>query len=182
MEEDAKKNLRRSGEYLMYSIWIQNQLSDLIIINRNKEIIESFNNTELVPDILRQERYSFWEKDFREIKEVFENEFSELLTLQAKADLDSIYYFRNAIAHSNVSIGRKYLLYKPKTEKILENIKKSLNIINKNDVRLNYPEIIKIDFSNDSLHLHNFNAIKRLDEIFIKDICNKLGINHLKIR
>jgi len=117
MEEDINKNLSRSGLYIMYSIWIQNQLSDLIILKRNKEIIEDFNTKKLIPEILRQERFIFWEKDFKEIKEIFEKEFLDYLTPQASADLNTIYYFRNGIAHSTVSVGRKYLLYKPKTEK-----------------------------------------------------------------
>lgn len=183
MEENILKNLSRVGEYMVYSIWIQNQLADLIILNRNKNIIEDFINTkEIVPLILKEERYKFWEKDFKDIKKEFEEEFVDTLTKQARADLNTIYYLRNAIAHSSISLARSYLLYKPKNEKILQSFKESLTIKNEDASDLNMPTIIKIDFSNDEIYFHNFSAIKRMDEIFLKNLCEKISIPHERIR
>jgi len=64
----------------------------------------------------------------------------------------------------------------------LENIKKALNIINKDDPNLNFSEILKIDFSNDFIYLNNFNALKRFDEVFIEGVCNNLKIQHTRMR
>ncbi|OGI60047.1 hypothetical protein A2641_02645 [Candidatus Nomurabacteria bacterium RIFCSPHIGHO2_01_FULL_37_25] len=182
MDENIDKSLSRTGRYVIYSIWIQSQLSDLIILNRNKGIINDFNSQEIIPSILREQRYIFWEKDFREVKEIFETEFSSLLTTEVKMVLSSIYYLRNAIVHSHVSVGRKYLLYKPKNEKIVQSIKETLTIKNKSDENLNVPEIFKIDFSKDSLYFENMQVIKNFDEVFLKMICEKIGVFHPKIR
>lgn len=179
--EDIDLSLTKAGRFLVYSLWIQSQLSDLIILNRNKEIIDDFNTNSLIPKILLNERFIFWEKDFKEIKETFEKELSSLLTEQAKIDLNTIYYLRNAISHSQVSVGRKYLLYKPNNEKILTSIRKIMNITNKDEPNL-VKDIIKIDYSNDLNYHNNMNLIKRFDEIFLEEVCKNLGIFHPKIR
>lgn len=183
MEENIIKNLSRAGEYLVYSIWIQNQLTDLIILNRNKNIIEDFINTrETIPLALKEERYKFWEKDFKEIKKEFEKEFADNLTEQAKADLNTIYLLRNAIAHSNISLARNYLFYKPKNKKIFQSFKEWLIMKNESTPDLNIPTIIKIDFSNDEIYFRNFGAIKRMDEVFLKNLCGKISVPHERIR
>lgn len=183
MEEEIKKNLLRSGEYFMYSIWIQGQLSDLTILNRNKNIINDFvYNKEKISLIFKEERIKFWEKDFGEVKEAFENEFKDMLTDQVKADLDTIFYIRNAIAHSHVSIARPYLFYRAGKPKIEEKFRKSLDILNKDNSNLNTPSVFKLDFSNDEIYFHNFEALKRLDEDFLEKICSHLNVPHERIR
>ena len=181
VSEDIDLSLTKAGRFLMYSLWIQSQLSDLIILNRNKDIIDDFNKNVVIPDILLKERFVFWEKDFKDVKETFEREFSNLLTEQAKIDLNTIYYLRNAISHSQVSVGRKYLFYKPKNEKILESIRRIMNITNKDEPNL-VKNIIKIDYSNDLNYHNNMNLIKRFDEFFLSGVCKDIGIYHRKIR
>ncbi|MEK7460413.1 MAG: hypothetical protein AAB628_02600 [Patescibacteria group bacterium] len=179
--EDIDRSLTRAGRLLVYSLWIQSQLSDLIILNRNKEIINDFNNNPIIPEILQKERFIFWEKNFKEVKEIFEEELADLLTEQAKVDLNTIYYLRNAISHSNVSVGRKYLLYKPNNEKIMTSIKEIMHISNKDEVGAN-PDLIKIDYSKDSNYINNSSLIKRFDEIFLKKVCQTMGILHERVR
>lgn len=167
----------------MYSIWIQNQLSDLIILNRNKNIINDFVTIkEKIPQILKNERIIFWKKDFNDVKKDFEKEFSAELTDQAKSDLNTIFYIRNAIAHSHVSLARGFLFYVPGNQKIEEKFRDFFSIINKDDPNLNTPAVFKIDFSNDEIYFHNFSAIERLDEFFLKNMCEQLGIPHERIR
>lgn len=181
VSEDIDASFTKAGRFLIYSLWIQSQLSDLIILNRNKEIINDLNTNSIIPEILLKERFIFWEKDFKEVKKTFESEFSNLLTAQAKIDLNTIYYLRNAISHSQVSVGRKYLLYKPNNEKTLTSIMEIMNITNKDEPNL-VKNIIKIDYSNDSNYHNNMNLIKRFDETFLKEVCKNIGIHHPKIR
>jgi len=178
VSKDIDLSLTKAGRFLVYSLWIQSQLSDLVILNKNKEIINDFNTKPVIPEILLKERFVFWERDFKEVKEIFEKELSELLDEQAKKDLNTIYYLRNAISHSQVSVGRKYLFYKPKNEKILISIRKLLNITNKDEPGL-IKDIIKLDFSNDQ---NNMVLIKRFDEVSIDEICKKIGVLHARIR
>jgi len=180
-EEDIDLSFTKAGRFLIYSLWIQSQLSDLIILDRNKGIINDFNTNPIMPEILQRERFIFWEKDFKEVKEIFEKEFSNQLTKQAKLDLNAIYYLRNAISHSQVSVGRKYLLYKPNNKKTLDLIREVINITNKDDPDPNLVrDIIKIDFSENEQIL--MNLIKRFDETFLKEICKNIGVVHPRIR
>lgn len=176
------KNFTRAGRYFIFSIWIQSQLSDLIILSRHPRIIKKFiDNPQKIPLILRNERMKFWQKDFGEVKKVFEQEFRKDLSSQAKTDLSTIYYIRNAIGHSYVSLSRNYLMYKPSSRKKANDFKKAMNVIKPNDV-VARPIIYKLDFSNDEIYFHNFEAIKRLDEIHLKNIANKIRIPHSRIR
>ncbi|KKS57890.1 MAG: hypothetical protein UV24_C0036G0007 [Candidatus Nomurabacteria bacterium GW2011_GWA2_42_41] len=179
--DDIDISLTRAGRFLVYSLWIQSQLSDLIILNRNKEIIEDFNNNLIIPEILQKERFIFWEKNFKEVKEIFEKEFAHQLTKQTKIDLNTIYYLRNAISHSHVSVGSKYLLYKPNNNTTLTSIKEIMDITNKDEPDL-IQDLIKIDYSKNSHYSNNMNLIKRFDEVFLKTVCQSMGILHPKIR
>ena len=183
MEEKIKTNLFRAGEYFMSSIWIQSQLSDLIILSRNKNIIGEFvTNKEKIPSVLKENRIQFWKMDFKDVKREFENEFNSILSDQNKADLNTIYYIRNGIAHSHVSIARNFLFYVPSQTEIEQKFRLSLNVLNENDTDLNDPAIFKFDFSNDEIYFHNFNAIKRIDEELLFRVCEELKIPHERIR
>ena len=108
--EITEITIQRAGEFFMYSIWLQGQMSDLIILNQSKHIIPDFiANPSQVPNQMSTKRAKYWEMSFLSVK----NEFVETFTLsdQHKNDLNAIYHLRNAIAHSHVSMGRSYLLF-----------------------------------------------------------------------
>jgi len=183
MEEKVKQNMLRCGEYLMYSIWIQGQLSDLVIFNRNKQLINDFVTVkEKIPEILVNERVIFWKKDFKDVKKDFEKEFADKLTDQDMADLNTIFYIRNAIAHSHVSLARNFLFYIPGSSKIEQNFQSSLEILNKHELNISASTIFKIDFFKDEIYFHNFDTIKRIDENLLERICNELSIPHSRIQ
>lgn len=178
--EIAEVNVQRAGEFFMYSIWLQGQMSDLIILNRNAHIIPEFiDNPSQVPSVMSEERSRYWEKQFHSIKK----EFLETFTIsdQHKNDLDAIYHLRNAIAHSHVSMGRSYLLYRPaRGEKQEQEIVSTFGLSpveGQSD-----PLMLKLSFDNDVEYVNEFNRIKRLDEDCFKTIATNIGIPQSRIR
>lgn len=178
--EIAEINIQRAGEFFMYSIWLQGQMSDLIILNRNTNIIPEFiDNPSLVPSQISAERLGYWEKPFASVKK----EFMETFTLsdQHKNDLDAIYHLRNAIAHSHVSVGRGYLLYRPangkKQEQSIVSTLKLSSVKDQSD-----PLVLKLSFDKEEEYLNDFNRIKRLDEECFKAIAKSIGIPQSRIR
>lgn len=178
--EIAEINVQRAGEFFMYSIWLQGQMSDLIILNRNKNIIPEFiDNPSQVPSQMSEERAKYWEKQFRSVK----TEFTETFTLSAqhKNDLDAVYHLRNAIAHSHVSMGRSYLLYRPaRGEKQEQEIVSTLGL-SPVEGQSN-PLMLKLSFDNEDEYMNDFNRIKRLDEECFKVIATSVGIPQSRIR
>lgn len=160
MEEKIRANVLRSGEYLTYTIWLKSQLADLIIFHRSKEILSEFlANQDIIPSTLQAERILFLDKKFTEVKAEFEQEFGTSITDQAKADLHTIDFLRNAIEHSRVSLTVPYLTYKS-----------------------NVGDATQLDFSDDKVYFDNFGAIQRLDIDFLDTLCLKLGVPHGRIR
>lgn len=176
----AKTNVIRAGELFVYSIWLQGQMSDLIILNGRRNAIDDFiNNPSYVPDWMSRERAKYWEKQFYAVKK----EFTEIFTISAqhKDDLDKIYYLRNAIAHSHVSMGRDYFLYRPSGGQQKE--KKIISAINLKSVK-NQPNplMLKLIFHDDNKYSQEFSRIKRLDEECFMAIAKKIGVPHSRIR
>jgi hypothetical protein len=160
MEEKIRTNILRTGEYVVYSIWLQNQLADLIIFHTNKQILEAFlTNPDVIPESLAQARLQYLEKSFAQIKTEFEDTFGTSIPDQAKMDLHTIAFLRNAIDHARVSLTVSYITYKS-----------------------NVGDATQLDFSDDKVYFDNFSAIQRLDIDFLDKLCLKLGVPHGKIR
>lgn len=178
--EIAEINVQRAGEFFMHTIWLQGQMSDLIILNRNTGIISEFiDNPSQIPSLMSAERVKYWEQEFHSVK----NEFTETFTIsdQHKSDLDTVYHLRNAIAHSHVSMGRSYLLYRParggrQEREIISTLGLSA-VEGQSD-----PLMLKLSFDNEDQYLNDFNRIKRLDEECFKTIATNIGIPQSRIR
>lgn len=164
----------------MYSIWLQGQMSDLIVLNQNKHIISEFiENSSKVPNAISEGRAKYWEKQFLEVKKDFLATFT--ISDQHKNDLDTIYHLRNAIAHSHVSMGRSYLLYRPaRGEKHEKEILSTLGLLAVKGE--SGPLMLKLSFDNDDEYMNDFNRIKRLDEDCFKTIATNIGIPQSRIR
>ena len=77
------------------------------------------------------------------------------------ADLEFLYALRNAIAHSHVSAGRDYFLYRPHTRRE-ERVVDALELQPREDVMV--PTMVKLAFYDDQYYLDCFARITRLDE------------------
>lgn len=175
-------NMKRAGEFFIHSIWLQSQMGDLIILRKNPDIIEEFITIkEVVPEKMSIERESYWKKQFLEIKREFVELFGSNLQEEDIKDLDAVYNLRNAIAHSHISFGRDYFLYRPaRGGKQEMDIVKSLDVPSREGV--SDPIIFKLSFHNDKRYSKEFNRIKRLDEICFERIASLIKIPHSRVR
>ncbi len=175
-------NIQRAGELFMYSVWLQSQMSDLIILKKNPKYINDFiNNPSMIPESIHKQRVNYWEKKFHTVKEEFKQVFSGCLLEEEIRDLEYIYHIRNSIAHSHVSLGRDYMLYRPARKARQEQeIREALGLTSiKNEVS---PMILKLTFHDNRRYLNDFNRIKRLDEVCFKRLSSEIGIPHSRIR
>ena len=166
----------------MYSLWIQSQMADLIILKKHPEIIEEFvTHPATLPSRMVDERSKYWQKNFSSVKSEFEEAFPDQLTDDARHDLSIVNHLRNAIAHSHVSIAREYLLYRPtggseREQKIIE----ELGILQLEGAA--DPVVFKLHFANDERYHRNFASLTRLDEVCFRGIAESLDIPHSRIR
>jgi hypothetical protein len=183
MEQDrAKENLIRAGELLMYTIWLQCQMSDLIIFKDNPSLIQDFvANPKKVPSAVSEKRIAYWEKQFHQVKKEFIEKFRDLLTDTDIKDLEGIFHTRNMIAHAHISMGRDYMLYRPsggpRKEQALVGALDLKPVDDQAD-----PMILKLEFWRDDVYLNLFNRIKRIDEVCFERLSGSIGIPHSRIR
>jgi len=175
-------NIQRSGELFMYSVWLQNQMTDLIILKKHPDIIDKFiGNPLVIPSFMHKVRVNYWEKQFYTVKEEFKKVFSGMLQEDEINDLECVYHIRNAIAHSHISLGRDYMLFRPgRGANQEQEIMKVFGLTPKVDQ--SHPMILKLTFYDDNTYLYNFNQIKRLDEICFERLSKSIGIPHSRIR
>jgi hypothetical protein len=180
--DKSEINIQRAGELFIYSIWLQGQMSDLIILKKNPRFIDDFlNNPSRIPKEMHQQRVKYWEKQFHTVKKEFKQVVSNMLREDELNDLESVYHIRNAIAHSHISLGRDYMLFRPaRGARQEQEIKKIFGLTPIEDQSA--PMVLKLTFYDDERYLHEFNRLKRLDEVCFKRISNNIGIPHSRIR
>jgi len=157
-------------------------MSDLIILKKHPEFIDDFVDTpSRIPRVMHQQRVKYWEKQFHAVKEEFKKVFSDMLREDELNDLESVYHIRNAIAHSHISLGRDYMLFRPaRGSRQEQEIKKVFGLTPIEDQ--SDPMMLKLTFYDDERYLHNFNELKRLDEVCFKRLSKSIGIPHSRIR
>lgn len=180
--DEARENLIRAGELFMCTVWLQSQMSDLLIMRKNPHLVAPFvDNPERVPSEMATIRTKYWERYFGSVKEEFVSTFKSDLFEDELKDLEVLFHTRNMIAHAHVSVERKYMLYRPaggpKKEKALiealslqpvENQAKPLQVL--------------LEYWKDEQYLSVFARIKRLDEVCFERICTLMSVPHGRIR
>ncbi|MGZ8252622.1 MAG: hypothetical protein ACXW1P_08945, partial [Methylophilaceae bacterium] len=112
--DKPEENMVNAGIIFMFSVWLQGQMSDLVIFKKNPQLISDFvANPNRVPNAFHEIRVKYWEKQFASVKEEFKSEFKDDLTVEEKQDIEEIFHIRNMIAHAHVSMGRNYMLLRP---------------------------------------------------------------------
>ncbi len=166
----------------MHCLWLQGQMADLLIFKKQPELIQPFlANPEKVPMAVATLRAEYWEGEFGPLKKEFSKYFRDQMSAVHIADLDYVYYLRNAIAHSHVSIGRDFLLYRPgRGGKGEQEMIDALGL--KPVVDQANPLMVSIRLYDDAKYLNDFNRIKRLDGECFSEIATSLGLRHSRIR
>lgn len=176
------ENIARAGEIFIYCLWIEGQMSDLLILKKHPELKQEFiDNSNVVPSKFHEKRIFYWEKGFGGIKKEFEQEFNDLISNLDINDLEYISFIRNAIAHSHVSIARDYFLYRPNCKPDKE--KEMMSLFNITPiVDESNPRVFKLEFWEDQNYIDMFNKIKRLDEQCFKVISESMNVPQSRIR
>lgn len=180
--DDVEKNIYRAGHFFICTIWVQSQMASLIILNRNPKLIDAFNkDPKELPDTIAAQRMEWTKKSLGNVMGEFEKDFAKHINDQFDKDLKTVLHLRNAIAHSHVSLGRSFMLYRPDSDTRLAKIEAEMKVIRR-DGELANPPVLKLDFSNDKIYSHNFEAIKRLDEQHLRSIADCIGVPHRHVR
>lgn len=177
-----EKNMLNAGIIFMFTVWLQGQMSDLVIFKNNPNLISDFvENPACVPPEFHSIRISYWEKDFGSVKNEFKKSFSDVLTDDEKKDIEVLYLLRNAIAHAHVSIGRDYILYRPfrggrMEQKLIEYFQLQ-SIDNQSD-----PMVLKIELWREGRFKEANDLIERIEQVTLKKIADIIGVPHDRIR
>ncbi|BBD08415.1 hypothetical protein [Desulfovibrio ferrophilus] len=182
MLDRPKETLIRAGELFMYTVWIQCQMSDLVILRNNPDKIKAFISTpERVPNELHLKRAAYWEKLFKNVMGEFFDLFEDDITKDEKKLIEYIHATRNAIAHSHVSLGRDYHLYRPaggkKKEEEIKRVMNLQSIKDKSD-----PMMVLLPWYDDEKYLYFFKVMKFIDEITFERLSSLIGVPHSRIR
>jgi len=180
--ETPDKNMVNAGIIFMFTAWIQSQMSDLIIFKNNPNLISDFiKNPSRVPNNFHSIRVTYWEKQFAAIKNEFKEVFSKILTDNEKKDIEEVYHLRNMIAHSHVSIGRNYMLYRPNGgEKREQKLTDDLNLQSVDNQ--SEPMILKIELWREDKFKYMSDIMERIDQITLKKVADNMGVPHGRIR
>jgi hypothetical protein len=157
-------------------------MTDLLILQEHPELRQPFvANPAQVSTDFALKRAAYWQKDLGEVKRDFEERFRDHIHEQHQEDLHAIYYLRNAIAHSHVSLARDYLLYRPgRGEKHEAAMRRVLTLQPVENQA--HPTMMTLRLYDDQRYLADFNRIKRLDEECFSAIAAHLSIPHGRIR
>lgn len=180
-DSSSDDNLIRAGEIFMHTVWIQGQMADLLIFDERPDLVAPFLATpESMPADFVDLRATKWQDDFTPIKNAFVTKFQRLLTADDESDLDYLNALRNAIAHSHVSLGRPYALYRPRSKSEQATIA-ALGITTQ-PTDAHEPPIVKLDLGSDAAYRVTFDRIKRIDEKCLARVADHLGVTHSRIR
>jgi hypothetical protein len=172
----------RAGEILIFTIWVEKRLVDLLILKKHPILIKKVNNSSKLPRTMVDERFKYWEKSFWLILDEYIKEF------KPKNDwiesLRGVAYWRDIIGHGHVSLYRSYLLYRPNTTRKGKSVKELRSALGSSKTKGKSARkfTLKIDFSNNLKYENMKKVIIEIDEVLLKYEANKLGLNYEKIR
>ena len=178
----AQINLLRAGELFMLCAWLQGQMADLLILATQPGSKAALQARESgFPTEMSRVRAGYWEKQFSEVKTEFQTAFRDTLRITENHDLEVVYHIRNAIAHSHISFGRDYLLYRPSGgQKKQDNLLSALGL--RETVDSADPVILKLTFWDDEVYEASFGCIRRLDEQCFHRLAGEIDVLHGRIR
>lgn len=176
--EEAMVN---AGLIFIFTVWLQGQMSDLIILKKNPNLVADFvTNPTKIPTPYHKLRVGYWKRQFGDVKKEFMEVFSDLLTKQDLDDIDQIYHVRNMIGHAHVSVGRDYMLYRPGSSRKEQEVLAAFNPESVPDQA--DPVMIKLSFWRPEVFKSLSDQIGRLDQVCFARLAGTLGVPHGRIR
>ncbi|MBV6787526.1 MULTISPECIES: hypothetical protein [Xanthomonas] len=177
----ALENMQNAGLIFMFSVWLQGQMADLIILKNHPHLVPEFiAKPERVPHEFGQLRAKYWEKQFGDVRAEFLAVFAKDVTAGEAADLEHVYHVRNMIGHAHVSIGRDYMLYRPAGEKKEKAIVSALNLKPVDDQM--QPMMVVLRFWQEDIFKNISDTIGRLDQSCFARLATSISIPHGRIR
>lgn len=180
--DKPEENLLNAGLIFMFTVWLQSQMSDLILFKKNPHLVAEFvGSLKKIPAAFLELRIGYWEKQFGAIMEEFAKLFDGELSAQEKQDIEEIYHLRNMIGHAHVSMGRDYMLYRPhggakKEEALINALKPPL----REDQA--YPLTFKLEFWRHENFKRVSDKIETFDQVCLRRLSESLGVPHGRIR
>jgi hypothetical protein len=169
MEE--QRQIFQAGHLLVLMIWIQNIMTDLLILRKHEEILTDFK---VFGDKEKfgTKRNDYWQKPFPEIKKEFLNLFN-YLSNDEKESIEVIQHLRDFFAHGRYSLKSEKIFYQPtKTRKDLREKVETLTKL-PFDENQTFLQVIM----NEAKYQEIFNILMKFENIIFPKIANKLGIN-----
>lgn len=173
----------RAGQILIFCIWIEKRLVDLLILKKHPRLIKSVNLKQTIPRTMVKDRFMYWEKSSFPILNEFIKEFQP--KKDWKENLESIFIWRDMIAHSYISLYKPYLLYRPCTKikgKKPHELRKKLSPIKNSNEKPPIKFTLLLRLSNEEKFNNIIKVIEEIDQVYLKCEAEKLGINYEKIR
>ena len=172
----------RAGQILIFCIWIEKRLVDLIVLKKHPRLIKKLNESSDIKNLPRTfvtERTKLWQKDFSVIKDMFIGLFNP--PNDWKNNLEGIYDWRNLIGHSHISLYRNYLLYRPSGKR------KKINRLVKNHIVSRphdaaKPFLMTLKLGDDSKYESVRKVLEEFDQKYLKNVAESIGVNYEKIR
>jgi hypothetical protein len=176
-----EKAMVNAGLIFIFTVWLQGQMSDLILLKNNPDLVADFEaSPEKIPASYQKLRVSYWEQQFGDVKKEFVKAFSGQLEEQDLKDIEQIYHFRNMIGHAHVSVGRDYMLYRPGTSRKEPEVLAAFDpepVADQSD-----PVLIKLSFWRPEVFKSLSDQIERLDQVCFARLAKTLRVSHGRIR
>lgn len=179
--ERPEQAMANAGLIFIFTVWLQGQMSDLVILKKNPGLVADFvANPFKIPAPYHELRVSYWERQFGDVKKEFVEAFSGQLTEQELNEIDEIYHVRNMIGHAHVSVGRDYMLYRPGNSRKEKEILSAFNPEPVTDQAS--PVMIKLSFWRPEVFNSLSDQIEHLDQVCFARLAVALGVPHGRIR
>jgi hypothetical protein len=177
----AETAMLNAGLIFIFTVWLQGQMSDLLILKKNSDLIADFvASPDRVPAPFSRLRAGYWERQFGDVKQEFIESFSDQLTEEELNDIHQIYHVRNMIGHAHVSVGRDYMLYRPGSTQKEQAVLAAFQpepVDDQSD-----PLMIKLSFWRPEVFESYSCQIERLDQVCFARLAEALGVPHGRIR
>jgi hypothetical protein len=174
----------RAGQILIFCIWIEKRLVDLLILKKHPRLIKKVNTEteQAFPYTFNKDRSLYWEKSSFLVLNQFIKEFNP--KKDWKENLENIFVWRDIIAHSYISLYKPYLLYRPDTKKKGKKpheLKKIL-LPTKTNKKSSRKFTLLLMLSDDDKFNQMVRAIEEIDQVYLRYEAVKLGINYEILR